>query len=574
MVEFPTYFINNFYLYFDNDMPKYLLDSNKQLLLGQLFDFQIHHICEHLKIPFMNEFGIYFPNKLLLDQMNEYDFKAFPKDCDTCKQIGLGQYPKQQNKFSLQNIGGKLIQPIELTVSQNFLTINQLPIFEQSSEIVPINLPIDNRFLIEVSLKKTKEKAPLLKDFVESKDKRITIGIENIKKTKNKIEKLGKINYSENSSYIDVILMLFIVPIENSAFSDIFDIGSRIPKIKKDFISTHFKNKLNKKELISKIIELNRTLNDYKEKIFGGEIINSQLFRISLQTNFNQPGLLTHPYYFSKNSFPIFDFYKDILKLNVINTQSFTSLNKYFIHPDSPTIFSGNTDIPQEDILHTVQEQSDEPVEHICLEIKGDILKYLVTRDTYKLPADNREFLCPICNEFISRFDKTHMKFHRSNKIVLNQILELQLDLNKTETVTTNLDGVISQQEYQRVVYQYSIYNAKSISFHINRFEKRINKQSHMEETHFVYEIPVFLEEVITDKNDNNYKLKAIITQTTNTTHLLFFCINDIWYVFNSQFDPELQSDYIIQIGNFALLSKYQDELVKRLGIIYVYHLE
>ena len=69
MVEFPTYFINNSYLYFDNDMPKYLLDSNKQLLLGQLFDFQIHHICEHLKIPFMNEFGIYFPNKLLLDQM-------------------------------------------------------------------------------------------------------------------------------------------------------------------------------------------------------------------------------------------------------------------------------------------------------------------------------------------------------------------------------------------------------------------------------------------------------------------------------------------------------------------------
>lgn len=375
------------------DMPKYLLDSNKQLLLGQLFDFQIHHICEHLKLPFMNEFGISFPNKLLLDQIKEYDFKTFPKDCKKCEQIGLGQYPKQQNKFSLQNIGGKLIQPIELTVSQNFLSINALPIFEQSTEIFPLNLPIDNRFFIEVSLKKTKEKAPLLKDFVDSKDKRIKIGIENIKKTKNKIEKLGKINYSENSTYIDVILMLLIVPIENSAFSDIFDIGPRIPKIKKDFISTHFKNKLNKKELIPKIIELNRTLNSYKEKIFGGEIINSQLFRITLQTNFNQPGFLTHPYYLSKNSFPIFDFYKDILKLNIINTQSFTSLNKFFIHPDNPAIFSGNTDIPQEDILHTIRDQPDEPAEHICLEIKGDILKYLVTRDTYKLPTDNREFL-------------------------------------------------------------------------------------------------------------------------------------------------------------------------------------
>jgi hypothetical protein len=568
MAEFPTYFINNFYLYFDNDMPKYLLDTNKQLLLGQLFDFQIHHICEHLKIPFMNEFGIHCPNKLLLDQIKEYNLKTFPKDCDTCKQIGLGQYKKQPNKFSLQNIGGKLVQPIELTVSQNFLTIHTMPVFEQSDEILAINLPVDNRFLIDVPLKKAKEKAPLLKDFVDSIEKRITIGLENIKKTKNKIEKLGKINYSENSSYIDVILMLFIVPIENSAFSDIFDIGSRITKIKKDFISTHFKNKLNKKELISKIMELNRILNSYKEKIFGGEIINSQLFRITLQTNFNQPGLLTHPYYFSKNSFPIFDFFKDILKLSIINTHSFTSLNKFFIHPDNPTIFSGNTDIPQEDILHTVQEQHDEPAEHICLEIKGDILKYLVTRDTYKMPTDNREFLCPICNEFISKFDKTHMKFHRSNKIVFNQILELQLDLHKTETVIAN------QQEYQRVIYQYSIYNAKSISFHMNRFEKRINKQSHMEEPHFVYEIPVYLEEVITDKNDNNYRLKAIITQTTYTTHLLFFCVSDIWYVFNSQFDPELQSDYIIQIGNFTALSKYQDELVKRLGVIYIYHLE
>ena len=587
MAEFPTYFINNFYLYFDKDIPKYLLDINKQLLLGQLFDFQIHHICEHLNIPSTNEFGITFPNKILLEQINEHNFEMFDKKCATCQKLGLHPFPKQKNKFSLQNIGGKLVQPIELNISQNFLNTIPSPVYEQSDEIVPIQLTIDNQFIIEkiqqMSLKKTKEKTHLFKEFIDNiKEKRFDIGVENIKKAKNKIDRLGKINYSENSSYIDVILMLFIVPIENSFFSDIFDIGSRIQKIKKS----------NKKELISKLIELNRILNDYKEKILDGEIINSQLFRIMLQTNFNQFGFLTHPYYLSKNTFPIFDFYRDILKLNVINTQSFTTLNKICIQPENPINFSGNIDIPQEDILHTILEQPDETPEHIGLEIKGDILKYLVTRDYYKRPAESQIF-CPICNEFINRFEKNHMKFHSSNKIVLSQILELQLDLNKTEMIplpgyltkivngnqvfydSANPDVIIPEQEaieeYKRVIYQYSIYNAKSISFHINRFEKRLNKQSHMDES-VVYEIPVYLEEMITDKNENNYKLKAIITQTY-TNHLLFFCIDEIWYVFNSQFDPELQSDYIIEIGNFVSLSKYQEELVKRLGVIYFYQL-
>jgi hypothetical protein len=599
MATFPIFSINNYNLYYDIDEPKYYLNSKKELLIGQIFDFQIHHICQHLNIPYTNEFGTIIPNKILINNIKEYSLETLPEDCDICKKLGLYYYPKTKNNFSYNNIGGKNSNKLELDISQNYLDLTVEPLFKSDTDIIPIDLGLDYRFSIDIPKgeKIFSIKKPFLKGLIERIQKeRSLIGLENIQKGKNTIDKIGKIDYSLNSSYIDVILMLINLPIQNSFFEKIIDIHTRIPKLNNPaYLSLHFPNKLTRSVLVNKLIELNRIFIEYREKINEGEIINSQKFRISLQTIFNQPGILKHPYYLSKQIYSPFDLYKDILRLNIIDNYRYTSLDKLFINKDDKTIYSGSERLPSNLVLDKVSKGINNKSETVCFEISGDILKYLITRDRYRLPAESRIY-CPTCNEFINRFDKTHAAFHKSNKIMLSQLMNLQIDIIKQETVQnkgvsysnkmffkdSDPDTLYSRQEaisaglatqYERAVYEYSIFNTECISFYMNRFEKRINKQSGMEEINHTYDIPVFLEEIITDKNNNNYSLVAIITRNI-TNNLLFFTIDNHWYLYNSMFDPDLQSDYIENIGNFQDLSNYREGLIQKTGIIYFYELQ
>ena len=603
MAELPSFFINNYNLYFDSNDPKYFLNAQKQLLIGQFFDFQIYHLCEHLKIPYQNEFGLYIPNKILLKQIKEHNLENILLNCPTCQKIGFGVLPKIKNNFSYNNIGGKNSNQLELDISQNYLNLSTEPLYKSSENNVIIQLPIDPRFLQELPKKEkiNKEKLPFLKGLIQKiQRERHLIGQENIQNGKTELQKIGKIDYSINSSYIDTILMLIFLPIENSFFENILNINPRLSKLNKPaYISQNISNKINRPELTKKILELNKTFIEYKEKILNGEILNSQKLRITFQMILNEPGLLTFPYYLSKKDFPIFNLYKDILKFNLIDNYYSTDINKYFIQKDDDTIYSGSVDIPKDAIITIEHKSIDKKTEHIGFEIKGDILKYLITRDRYRLPAESRIY-CPICNEFINRFEKNHLGFHKSNKIILSNLMDFQIDIIKTESVPNHgysyeikADGKIyydnknpkklyTEQEaislgianqYERAVYEYSIYNTECISFYINRFEKRINKQSHMEDVNFIHEIPVHLEEIITDKNDNHYKLTAIITQS-GTNHMLFFQINNYWYVYNSMFDPDIVEDYIVKIGTLLDLSNYREGLVKKLGVVYFYQLQ
>lgn len=592
MTSFHTIFLNKYYLYYNQNECKYLLNDNKELLIGQLLDFTVHHICDHLGIPTKNELGIIMPNKYLINLIEEYNIQL-PDDCDTCKRIGIYYYPKIKNKFIYNNIGGRNKTILELDTSQNYLNINTEPYFIPDENVIPILLPIDDRFLNDIPTKgKIKlEKKTFLKGLIDKIQKeRTLIGEENIQKGTTLLQKLGKIDYSLHSSYIDTIIMLFNIPFHNDFFENIFNIQQRINKLNKpSYLSLYFK-KLTRPVLTKKLLNCNGVFNDYREKILNGEILNIQKLRISIQTNFNEPNILKHPYYLSKNSFPIFDFYKDFLKLNLIDNYPYTNVHKFFISLDQPHIEP--VQLTQLSVLADKTEDIHQNSEHIGFEIKGEIMKYLITRNRYKLPAESRIY-CPICNEFINRFDKKHMNFHQSNKIILSELMNLKMDINNDEYIpkpnismrenmffyTDNPDKLYSLQEainkdmvikYERAIYEYSIYDTQCISFFINRFEKRINKQSHMEETNFIQNIPVQIEQIIMDKNSNNYTLTAIITESL-TNNLLFFKLDDIWYTYNSMFDPELQDDYIKKIGNLQDLIDYREGIIQTTGVIYYY---
>jgi len=587
-----TICLNKYYLYYNTNECKYLLNDNKELLLGQLIDYTIHHVCEHLGIPTINELGIILPNKYLISLIKEFNIEL-PEDCDICKKLGIYYYPKTKNKFVYNNIGGQNKTILELDISQNYLNLNIEPHFISNENIIPIVLPIDNRFSYEtlVNAKNKPEKKAFLKGLIDKLQKeRSIIGIENIQKGTTIIQKLGKIDYSIHSSYIDTIIMLFNIPFQNIFFENIFNIQQRINKLNKPtYLSLYFK-KLTRSVVTKKLLNLNNVFNEYSEKILNGEILNVQKLRISFQTNFNEPDILKHPYYLSKNNFPIFNFYKDFLKLNLIDNYPYSSLHKFFINPQQSDILP--IKLENLSIIADKIEDIAENSEHIGFEIKGDILKYFITRDRYKQISESRIY-CPICNEFINRFDKKHMNFHQSNKILLSEAMNLKIDIIHNEYISKpNIsildnsyfyddkpDELYSLQEaltrdmvtqYERAVYEYSIYNTQSISFFINRLEKRINKQSNMEETNFIQTIPVQIEETLTDKNSNKYILTAIITESL-TNHLLFFKYDNIWYIFNSMFDPELQTDYIQKIGTIQQLIDYRDGIIQTTGVIYFY---
>ena len=113
MAEIPTFSINNYNLYYDSNNPKYFLNAQKQLLIGQFLDFQIYHICEHLKIPYLNEFGTFIPNKILFKQIKEYNLENIPLNCETCKKIGLELLPKTKNYFSYNRKNSFTIKKIK-----------------------------------------------------------------------------------------------------------------------------------------------------------------------------------------------------------------------------------------------------------------------------------------------------------------------------------------------------------------------------------------------------------------------------------------------------------------------------
>lgn len=602
MESLATIHLNNKYLYFDKTFPTYLLDSNKKLLLGQLFDFQIHHLCKHVNVPIVNEFGSILPNKLLILEILEKisDNQLF--DCEYCKTLGIGNLPLTKNKFVFNNVGGKPQIEIELdATSQNFISSNKTDsIFKNSIESIDISLPIED-FLNAFEGTSFEDLSTIAHETTQKERK--TIAKQHILMGTTIIERLGKIDNTMNSSYIDNVLMLYLLPTDHSFFIDALLIEQRIQKLNDlSFIHKLFNVKISKTDIKNKILGMNAIFKKYFEYIDDGKILTSQNFSIELQKYFDKPkGILIHPYFNYKKTYPIFDFYRDLLKINLIENEPYTFLKKTYISKDDPNLYNSGADLPQKSqILDQLILGKNGTTDHICFEINECIINYLIRRDQYRLFAPtNKKAYCFICNEYLDYdvFKKSHLNFHRRNNLILlSDLMNFQIDLIQDEVVPVDgfsmkiMDGkkviyeninpenamteteavsTSAAKKYERVIHEYLIKDTQCITFCINRLIKRVNKKTLNEET-FIYRMKVHLEEEIVDEDSTTYQLNAVITKE-NDDHLLFFQYEKTWFLYNCKFNPEEQNDYIVPIGSFENLAAYSQEKVKTLGIMYIY---
>jgi hypothetical protein len=129
----------------------YIIQTSPEssLLHGQLLDFQVTHICQHLHIPTNNVFDIPIPRNHLLKEIKD-KMKSTPFnpsiDCLECAQYGLVCHIKDENRYTFRNIGGKPLIEFKLNTSQTELdSIGQSIPYDlthpSNDEIVPFILP-------------------------------------------------------------------------------------------------------------------------------------------------------------------------------------------------------------------------------------------------------------------------------------------------------------------------------------------------------------------------------------------------------------------------------------------------
>ena len=129
-------------------------------------------------------------------------------------------------------------------------------------------------------------------------------------------------------------------------------------------------------------------------------------------------------------------------------------------------------------------------------------------------------------------------------------------------------------EKYNRAFYMYSIHDANIIMFNIKRQTKSVsNNLATMIDTY--NEITFEPQEIISDINDNKYRLSAIITDNDLNYQLFFtYSVNGhkyIWINYDSKFNTETRKDFLEEIGSFSNLLGYNNEYVKQRGIIYIY---
>ena len=576
----PLIQINNINFIIDTN---YVLNEDYKIVPNNLLDFQIFHICDHLNIETKNELGVFYPRNYLLNLISEISNQVRINECQICKNIGLFKF-SIPNQFNYKNLGGYPMYDFDLDLNKvrmlDYDISTQLFDIENDKKVDLLCLPIEKK-QIEERVKPEKKKG-LLRSFLESYSKkdRIELAKINIKNATDKIGRLGKIDGTERSSYIDTIITLLLYPIVLNPYKNIIDtIQDRYTD--KNLIKELFP-KMNSKEILPIIDEFVLLLTNLNDKIMKGQIINLQDLLTFMKINLTNR-LLKFPYYDTRKSFDPYYLYHDISRLLL------SQIKPYKIR--EARYYSNEIEDP--DII-----EDDNNVDHIVLPIEGDLLHFLITNNEYDITADeNADYYCERCNEFIDRNNKLeHENFHKSNIIPLAELLDfdystlrpvvyteenisyrenngiLEFYNEYTNKIISNAEELGIGKKYNRAEYSISIFDVNIICFYINRSETRINRQTNTIEKNYFETQLFFPNKIINDKSENRYELFSIIVNN-DTNYLLFILLEKIWYVYDSNFDPDLKSDYLEKIGDFNQLLNYRDKYVQKMGIMYFYKL-
>ena len=585
----------------------YLLNNQSQIILGQLLDFQVNHICQHLNIPIENELGLKIPRNILIKLIIEKGDFELEYDCQICPNLGLSKLPKDRF-YSFRNIGGKPLIQFELDDSFNRLKDYSNDVFDRNnSEIYPIDLEIDNRLYIS-QIEKTLEKKQafvgliqeMITDEMTLKNERIDLAKLIISNPKNFYDYFGKIVGVYKSSYSDVILTLIIM---NKTLLNNF-IYRNNKNLNKIFLKKNFPNwsEEERKSFIRERPIFDEIFDKYVVAINDGNIVTSDEFRAGLSVFKKYKSLINFNYTNNKTSIHPIHFFKDILKLYLNNYTNYSTLNKFYINSENPIIFKDKSQIDTKDIIYkskTIVNNSN----NIIFNLEGKILQSLITRNRNRnLTSDTEKIFCNICNEYRARSDINHAKWHTSNNILAQELMNYQFDslgseyeclddnyeikiigngtLNIINKKNREIMGEIEAierdiiQKFDRAFYMYTIENTETIVFNMNRNQERVNSNltTMIKEYN---EIKFEPQQFVSDKNNKEYKLNAIITDN-GSNYQLFINLEkskdtNIWLIFDSKFNTEIHSDFYQEIGSYAELIKFNNEYIKKHGIFYLY---
>lgn len=499
---------------------KYLINESDKLIIGQLLDEQLIHMCEHANFTTQNEFGTYLPRLTLLKKLKMSPKQSYP-DCKICQNLGITDIEKDPNQFTYKNIGGKLLVDIVLNEEKsgyNMLDI-QKPLFDvQTSEIVPIQL----KTVFTDIYKKPVQPKPEAK-IITAHEK----GQQNIKHADNPIDKLGKIStISDETKSMDIIVSLFAFPIEKFYILELL-----VPDPKK----------LKRHLLVTKILL-------YRKKILEGTITRTTLFKKCLSACFPSK-------YKETKYYDLVTIYKDIFFVLGEPVTGPTLLEEFTIDPKNPenlTSIGNLKEIPPELVKNSQKTENIE--ENIFINISGSLLEFIHTNLDHKIRTKNDTLYCSTCGQKIERsIYKKHLLFHKKNEVSLQSLLKYQVETDNDE---------------ERLVTRSEVYDAKLITFCMTRKEKR--RDPHHKLATFSYDTDLIPEKTIKDRNGNEYFLIAIVTEN-NDEPKLFTILFDTWIVYVSDFNVNIDSDYITKIGSYDKLMEFDDEYVKRNGVLYCY---
>lgn len=599
-----------------NNISKYslnslILNSERIPISEQWFNEQLLHMCDHLNIDILNEIGLQIPRKIIIEKIKLLNSNFSFDYCDTCEKLGMIKLEKIPNEYNYRNIGGKVIQVLKYETNKIIIDTS-IPLFDLENKDKIVIIPkIDKNLLLSFP-KQTKKQSRKQLSLVSLIDKitqknRKDLSLKHMFKAKKIWEKWGKIDHHQKSSSLDCLLMMITVSNLEPFFQNVMIINQD-QEFYKSLSLTIEPNVLKKK--IEFFLD---EINNYKQQILEGQIINVSHFRERLRGLFGKIKLLNKPYYNTVNYYPLF-FIKDIFKLFDKSYSSYTRLNRYYIDKYDELNYSGTDGKKYKNpiVNNPLYQMIDEKISDIVIfSIDSSLLKYIQTRNTNvnydEYVAANRldEIkYCEKCNEFYDRtLIRNHEKsWHKTNKVEIQELLNVQIDFNNTDWFLSdgwstkkigdsnlffrtgeedNIESYLTEDDilkmddppakkYERSVDNIVIYDAQLIIFDFNRIFGRKNLNTLTWEADYYDEFPVFPNEIIFDIHNNKYNLEIIITNRNNL-YMLFLKSGNTWLCYNSHYNVENSSDYISDIGNYEKLIEYKDKFITKHGILYIY---
>lgn len=557
--------INNIKLLINNS---YQLDDNYGVLMGQLLDNQIKHLCKtHLNIPHLNVFKTDYPRNYLIEQIiNTQGYNITIDTCETCQKLGL--VPKKtKNNYTYNNLGGKTIRNFHLNPSMTYLDDTEENEYLYVDEELTIHLPIVDGLIsqqIEDKPEQHKPEKSKLADILQKYNKtRINIVKDAVKSKKTVLLKYGRISAVKNSSYIDSILAPIFFQSSGVLNKLIFADNSRNANL-------FSKDKSEVSRLVNEYNNSKSILAKLNEKFVDKDTINFES--------------LIKLWKIGSDYMDVLHFLPELLTKMLLKSYPYTSKIRHYIDKK----LDYYSELPEKTIKTTI-EDTNEKVDIINANYDVSVIQTMMYNLLDNVPGEN---YCYKCNLKVEENIEQHLKAHDEIKL----IPQLQYLLSpKTKQDYVLKDGWIETKrgfkkgdkgvnyrfeiakslgafnEVKNYLEEVEIKDTRCINFMIGRNTQRFNKQTNNFENYFL-DVEVIPLKTISDTSGNVYGLDFIVIQESNNA-LVYFVLDGVWYLYNSHFDPEVSNDFVIKIGSYKKLLEHQSHIVLTRSAILSYSL-